>query len=121
MTIKDAIERIDSLMHNTYNNSEKVAWLSRLDYIVKKTIIDKHVGEVEFNGYNDNTPLDTELLVPEPYAEIYLRFLEAQMAYHNGEYLQYNNAIEMYNTALADYAAYYTSTHKPKASGRFLF
>lgn len=115
MKIIDAVNRIDSLKHNTYTNADKVAWLSRLDSMVKKLIIDTHerADEVIFTGYDDSTDLQTELLVPEPFDEVYLRWLEAQIDYHNGEYGKYNNAIAMYNTAYEAYRNDYNRTHMP--------
>lgn len=115
MTIIEAINRIDALKHNTYTQSDKVAWLSRLDSMVKKHIIDTHEGaeEVTFTGYDDSTDFSTELLVPAPYDEVYLRWMEAQIDYHNGEYKKYNNAILMYNTAYEGYQNYYNRTHMP--------
>ena len=124
MTIIEAINRIDNLIHNTYSQPEKVEWLSRLDSMVKKQIIDTHEGSgnVAFNGYNDSTPLDTVLLVPAPYDEVYPKWIEAQIHYYNGEYDKYNNAIIMFNTAFEAFAAYYNQNHMPINRGRrFLF
>lgn len=124
MKIIEAISTLDALKFNTYTQSDKVAWLSRLDSMVKKQIIDTHEGAeaVTFTGYDDNTNLDTELLVPVPYDEVYLRWLEAQIDYHNGEYDKYNNAIIMFNTAFEAYQSYYNASHRPVSRGRrFLF
>ena len=115
MKIIEAINRIDSLKHNTYTQNDKVAWLSRLDSMVKSLIIDTHEGDaVTFTGYDDKTDLNTELLVPAPFDEIYLRWLEAQIDYHNGEYDKYNNAILMYQTAYEGFQNHYNRTHMPK-------
>ena len=114
MKIIDAINRIDSLKHNTYTQADKVAWLSTLDGMVKSNIIDTHEGgEVTFNGYDDSTDLQTELLIAEPYTEVYLRWLEAQIDYYNGEYEKYNNSMDMFNTAYNGYKNYYNRTHMP--------
>ena len=115
MKIIEAINRIDALNHNTYSETEKVQWLSRVDWMVKKHVIDTHEGaeEVTFTGYDDMTDLKTELLVPAPHDELYLRWVEAQIHYHNGEYGKYNNAIDMFNTAYEDYKKYYNRTHMP--------
>ena len=115
MTIIEAISRVDALKHNTYTQTDKVQWLSRLDWMVKKHIIDTHEGaeEVSFTGYDDSTDLQTELLVPAPYDEVYLRWMEAQIDYHNGEYGKYNNSIEMFNTAYEGFQNYYNRTHMP--------
>ena len=116
MKIIEAINQIDSLKHNTFSQDNKVAWLSRLDSMVKKHIIDTHEGdEVTFTGYDSLTDLQkTELLIPAPYDEVYLRWMEAQIDYYNGEYEKYNNAIEMFNTAYEGYQNYYNRTHMPK-------
>lgn len=115
MKIIEAINRIDSLKHNTYTQNDKVAWLSRLDSLVKRLIIDTHEGgvNVTFTGYDDKTDLNTELLVPAPFDEMYLRWLEAQIDYHNGEYDKYNNAVLMYQTSYDGYANYYNRNHMP--------
>lgn len=124
MKIIEAINRIDDLIHNTYSQPNKVEWLSRLDTMVKKQIIDTHEGSenVSFTGYDAYTPLDTVLLVPAPYDDVYPKWIEAQIHYYNGEYDKYNNAIIMFNTAFESYAAYYNQNHKPVIRGRrFLF
>lgn len=115
MRIREAIDRIDSLKHNTYSNSDKIAWISRLDSMVKKQIIDSHEGadQVSFSAYDDSTDIGTELLVPEPFDEMYMRWLEAQIDYANGEYGKYNNSILMFNTSYEDYVNYYNRTHMP--------
>ena len=114
MKIIEAINEIDSLKHNTYSQDNKVSWLSRLDAMVKREIIDTHEGEVTFTGYDSLTDLQTELLIPAPYDEAYLRWLEAQIDYNNGEYDKYNNAIEMFETAFEGFRNYYNRTHMPK-------
>lgn len=124
MTIIEAINRIDSLIFNTYTQNDKMEWLSRLDSMVMRHIIDNHEGAegISFNGYTADAPVETVLLVPAPYDEMYLKWLEAQIHYHNGEYDKYNNAIVMYNTVFENYAAYYNRNHKPVQRGRrFLF
>jgi hypothetical protein len=115
MTIGEAIERIDSVKHNTYTNADKIRWLSDLDGTIKRLIIDTHEGfeDVPFEGYTDATELATELLVPAPFDLIYVRWLEAQIDYYNGEYGKYNNAVLMYNAEYEAYANDYNRTHKP--------
>lgn len=124
MTIHDAINSIDELMHNTYTQENKVTWLSRVDTMVKKLVIDTHEGgeDVSFSGYNEDTDLETVLLIPEPFDEAYLRWMEAQIHYHNGEYDKYNNAVVMFNTAFDAYKSDYTRNHMPlQSEKRFLF
>lgn len=115
MTILEAIHRLESAKPNSYDETEKISWLSVLDGVVKNNIIDTHEGtdKVVFNGYNEETPLDTVLIVPAPYDEVYIRWMEAQIDYSNGEYEKYNNSMQMFNTALTAYNNYYNRTHMP--------
>lgn len=117
MNIIETINLIDSIKPNTFGQPEKVRWLSQLDGRVKTELIDTHEGEeVEFNGYNDDTPLDTELLIPYPYDSVYIKWLEAQIDYANNEYGRYNNSISMFNAEFAAYARYYNRTVAPKGN-----
>ena len=118
MTIMDAIYRIDELKPNSYSQSEKIKWLSTLDGLVKSEIIDTHEGgeNIVFTPYNENTDLSTVLLIPAPYDDIYLRWLEAQIDYANGEYKKYNNTLVAYNDAYSLFQRYYNRTYMPKGS-----
>lgn len=115
MTIAEAISRLDALKHNTYSQSQKVAWLSRLDHMVQKHIIDTHEGgeRAAFTGYDANTDPQTVLLIPAPFDEAYLRWMEAQIDYHNGEYGKYNQSILMFNAEYSGYERHYNRNHMP--------
>lgn len=116
MTIMDALYRIDELKPNSYSQSEKIKWLSSLDGVIKSEIIDTHDGGegITFSGYGEDAALTTVLLVPAPYDDIYLKWLEAQIDYNNGEYGKYNNSLVAYNDAYDLYQKHYNRTHMPK-------
>lgn len=124
MTIYEIITRFDALTFNTYSQSEKVKWISSLDKMVHDNVIKTHQGgeQSQFDGYDDQTDIqNTQLLVSEPYDEMYLLWLESKVCYHNGEYDKYNNAIIQFNNTFNAYAAHYNRTNKPVPQGRFLF
>ena len=115
MTIIEAINKTDVLKPNNYTQTDKVKWLSSLDGIIKKEIIDTHEGgaDVNFSGYDDNTPIEQELLVPFPYDDIYIKWLESQIDYNNAEYGKYNNSSMAYNTAYSAFERYYNRHNMP--------
>lgn len=115
MTINEAITFIDNIKPNTFSLAEKIRWLSNLDGIIKHEIVDTHEGadEVVYEGYTEDTPLETELIAPHPYDEVYTRYLEAQIDYYNGENKRFNNSIALYNAAFINYKNWYNRTHKP--------
>ena len=126
MTIMNALYRIDELKPNSYSQSEKIKWLSTLDGIIKSEIIDTHEGGENKvfpeTGYPENIELNTELLVPYPYDDLYLKWLEAQIDYTNGEYGKYNNSRVAFNDAYTLFKKYYTRTHMPiSTQRRFMF
>ena len=118
MTILEAVHKIDTVKPNSYTQPEKVRWLSTLDGIIKSEIIDTHEGGegIVFEGYYDDTDLDTILLVPAPYDDIYVRWLEARIDYANGEIKKYNNSLTAYNDAYDLYARFYNRKHMPKGN-----
>lgn len=122
MKILEAINRIDSLKQNAYSQSDKLAWLSELDWDVFRNVTATHEDAqvTEFHGYDDDTDLQTELLIPAPYDKAYLLWLQAQIDYYNGEYERYNNAMDMFYEAFDGFRKYYNRTHMPK-SGKLKF
>jgi len=99
MTIREAIDRLDRLTPNQYDNEEKVRWLSELDGVAHREILTQLEGDVpEFSGYGTDCDMDgTELLIPWPYDEIYRWYLEMKIADANGEIARCNNAAAKYN------------------------
>lgn len=125
MTIAEVIAKVDALKPNTYAQEDKVDWLNNLDARVMSQIILTHERKDPcccFYGYDSTTDQETELLVPAPYDEMYLRWLEAMIDYHNSEDDRYNNAIILFNNAYEGFKTHYTRTHMPIRKGdRFIF
>lgn len=121
MTIQDAIARADSLKPNVYSQEDKIVWLNNLDLSVKIEILDTHEGSEDyedFSGYNSETPLTTELLVPAPYDEMYVLYLQAMIDAYNNEYDRYNEAMARFQAKYSDFADYYNRNHMPKGVKR---
>lgn len=114
MTILDAIHKLDTLKPNGYTQTQKIAWLSTLDGIVKREIINAYEGGemIPFEPYDENSGTQ-ELLIITPYDRVYIHWLEAQIDYANGETHRYQNSMAMYNEAYRDFARYYNRTHMP--------
>lgn len=124
MKIREAIDGIDELMHNAYSPEQKIEWLSKLEWIIKRQVIDTHVGgeDVSFSGFNSDTDLETELIAPAPWDEMYLLWLESKIHFANKEWVKYNNAAVAYNEHYKAFANWYNENHAPLGAGsRFLF
>lgn len=115
MKIIEAIQKIDEFKPNAYTNEHKIDWLSTIDRMVWLEVIKTHedAGEEEFEGYNQNTDTETELLVPAPFDELYLSWLESKIDYTNGEYGKYNNSAATFNADYSNFRNWYNRNHMP--------
>ena len=117
MTIQQAINQVDDLKPNYYSDEHKIRWLSRLDMQIRKEIIDSHEGAPEdpFPGYDENTDTEsTVMLVPEPYDELYIHWLAAQIDLNNAEYEKFNNSNALFSATYSAFANAYNRAHMPK-------
>ena len=114
MKVREAIAKLDSARPNTVDTAVKIGWLSTADHYVKKEIIDTHEGweNIDFSGY-ETGDLEAELLVPEPYCELYVYLMEARMQYNLGDMMRYSNAMSLYNQSIQEFARWYNATHMP--------
>lgn len=116
ITIGEAIATIDAIVPNTRTEDEKVQWLDTLDRMTKLDVFDTHEGcsDITFSGYDENTPLDTPLLIPKPYGtEIYKNYLELQIHLANKEFDRYNSASAQYSSHYDNFVKYWHCTHMP--------
>ena len=116
MTIQEALERIDTLKPNRYPTRQKVAWLSDLDGMVWREVLLEHEGHEcfgDFAGYDQETDLSTNLLVPEPYIDIYHHYLATQMDIANAESNKYAQDMQLFNSSWTTFGDYWTRTHMP--------
>ena len=121
MTIMDAIAQADALAPgNSFPEEMKVAWLSDLDGRVKEEIIDLHEGgkDIPFCGYSPDTPGDKELLVNEPYSELYIPYLLSKMDLYQDEITRYNNHTAVFLSLYNGYADKYNRTVTPLQKNR---
>lgn len=97
MTIAQAVSQLDELTPNPFSREEKLLWLSRAEAAVCRI-----AGEA-LPSFTADTDPDTPLFAPEPYDELYLRYLQAQVCLEQGEIGRCNNAMALYNNALAQF------------------
>lgn len=105
MTVKEAIERADSLRLNSISDEQKAAWIIALDGQVAEMF---HTEPPANNWPTE----DRELLIPFPYDEVYQLYLICKIDYYNQDMKLYANDMEMYTAALAEAQAWYRRTHR---------
>lgn len=118
MTVAEAIFQADKLKPNAYDQTEKVRWLSELDGQIAREILGRSGGP-GLGGYDPEEP-EAELIADGAYADLYIKYLCAQIDYHNGEWTRYNNSAAMFQAAWDAYAAYMRRTFLPKPGAKIL-
>lgn len=101
MTVAEALLQIDALMPNAYSDAQKRRWLSEIEGIVADEIFSAMGG---FSPYTEDDG-EKELAVPEPYCDLYLKYMQAQMEFYHGDFERYNNAMAMFNVLYSAFAA----------------
>lgn len=122
MTVREAIDRADTLRPNMVSESEKRVWLAQLDGAMRRQIHGQHeqAEGAGAAGADKNQEDGTVLLAQEPYTGIYPYWLMAQIDLALGELTRYNNDMMLYNMALTEYAVDYKRSHLPVKRGQFM-
>ena len=114
MTINEAISLVDTLKPNQIPDEIKVRWISILEgKIINEIILTHELADiVDFNGYTIDD-MDTELLVPDTYSDVYVFYIEAMIDQTNNEGARYASSMNCFNNAWQEYANYYNKNNKP--------
>ena len=91
--------------------AQKRRWLYEVEALAAEEIFHTTVSPFSEVG-------SEPLLAPAAYADLYLKFLEAQMHFHNGDFARYNNAMSLFSSLYAACAASRTRAELPDAGAR---
>ena len=124
MKVSDMVAHVDKLKPNRFSLDEKYRWLTDIDGMIVRELIETHENSPlhgEFAGYIPGRDDDKDLIVPAPYDSLYRWYLESQIDLANMEIGKYNNAKNLFNQAYLTYTDHYNRTHMPKQRGGFRF
>jgi hypothetical protein len=126
VTLDEAIFLTDEMKPNQIDRARKIEWLSRLDKLIYREIILRHIQpeaqRPECPHYTPDTPPDTELLAKAPHDEIYRFYLETHIDLANQEYGKYNNSAALFSAAWGRMArAYHRENESAEGSPRLKF
>ena len=124
MTIRQALTQVEQVKPNAVPDEVLVQWLNEVDQTIFKELVKTHEygTELVFGGYDrtDESGADSVvLLAPEPYSQLYVYYLCAQIDMQNQEFDLYQNNAALYNKAYSDYASYYNRQIMPASEAKF--
>lgn len=106
------IAQVDALTPNQYNKEQKLNWLEQLDNKIDVELRQTHIipcGKDLENPYED---------------DLYINWLQAQIAFQNAEIPKYNQQITLFNSYYAQFEALVNRKYFPKqpcGGNRFKF
>lgn len=142
MTVAGLIESYNNERPNQIADNLKINWLRKCERMIINEILISHEHNLEdertinlsvagstlkidsggtFEQHIDGFDMDTTLLVPEPYDDLYIHYLDQRIAYNNNDSKRYNIASTMFNNALLTYQQYCNRTWKTKKRTGKLF
>ena len=118
MTAAQIIQRFDDDRKNGFADDRKLKWLEDIERQAVEEIILTHelpeeLKETDFGTYFDTFGMDTEMLVPAPWDELYIHFLDMKIAWSQREAKSINMATTNFNDAYNAYAGWYNRHNMP--------
>lgn len=141
-TVAQIIEQYNAERPNQTEDSVKVLWLRKCEQMLINEIYVQHEHDLEdeskmsfkvvgstlwitrggsFTDHISNFDMDSKLLVPEPYDDLYLHYIDQKIAYLNNDKARFNTASTMFNNALLTYQQYFNRTYQTKKVEKKLF
>lgn len=117
-TIREVIERVDRIKINDFPEEVKLGWISALDGKVAVQVYLLDVLETSRFAYRYPADLQSQPLIDFPYDDLYDLWLQAKIDFANGEFSQYQNAMEMFNSHYYDFVQWVASTYDPAQGGK---
>lgn len=112
MTVKEAIDKTDAMLPNVCPYAKKASWLYELDkrteaeFFSYFTDNERHVG----GGYGGNP--DRELLIADPFSEVYTYFLALKTALSEGDTGAYSDYSQLFAASYLSFKNHYSRCHK---------
>ena len=114
MTIQDVLNEVDELKPNQYKAGTKIAWISKLE----KKVYNDVITRVGYDGpepyYDNETDLDTTLIVPDAYGDLYVAYVSSMIDYYNAETERYENSRIMFNSMYDEFLGWYFAKYRQK-------
>ena len=105
MKLAEAVERAKAEKPNAYSDETLATWVSQIEKTAQVEIMGTDPADaVEYSWKKDG---EADLLIPEPYDDLYVYYLKAMIDYNNKEFTSYNYNTQMFNTMYSAFAGWY--------------
>ena len=116
MTIQEVLDQTDAMRPNMMPREMKIRFLQELDQLIYREILLKHQHTEEeevLPEYGADVDEGTALLVPDPYSDVYPKYLLTQIDRQNQEDGRYNVDRAQFENAYDTMSDWWTREHMP--------
>lgn len=118
VTVAEMIGRVRELYPCEVKDDVQKEWLRQLDEQIQDEVIDthelpEHYEPPDFDAYD----METELIVPEIHAELYVAYLRMKMAMVHADKDEYEINSTKFNNSYITYQQHYNRKHRPLRKG----
>lgn len=116
MTVTEAILEVSNVKPHKYNDATLTRWLSELDGKVWEDLYANYPDAPDKPSlpYDAVGSTPVSLLIPFPHEDVYIKYLCAQIDFHNAEFERYNNDMLMFNAQYQAFVDAFTRSHMPE-------
>ena len=114
MTITESILQTDAIRPNSIDEDVKTTLLNQLDNRIRANIW--LCGPNDFMKYKWPEDKDRELIVQEPFDDLYVHFLCSRIDYMTENYESYQNTHAMFETKIREYTRWFAENYEPALS-----
>lgn len=126
MTVAGMLEQYNMERPNSIEDSVKKEFLRKCEANIIDNVIllyEPAVGErtqEEWQEHLDTFDYDTELLLGEPYDDIYIYFIDQRICLNNNDKARYNVATRLFDNMFLAYKQKYNREHYPRQTRKML-
>lgn len=126
MTVAGMLEQYNMERPNSIEDSVKKEFLRKCEANIIDNVIllyEPAVGErtaEEWQEHLDTFDYDTELLLKEPYDDIYIYFIDQRICMNNNDKARYNAASRLFDNMFLAYKQKYNREHYPRQTRKML-
>ena len=116
MNIQQALDMADNMLPNMMPRPMKIAFLTEIEQMIHNEIVLKHEHTEEqevMPAYTENTDPGTELVIPDPYSNLYYYYIMAKIDEQNLEFDKFNAHWGLFENKYDTMSDWYTRNHMP--------
>lgn len=102
---------------SSFDDEILIRWLSELEYTAVDEVFLTHRDvpsrAATFGGYSFLNDRNTELLIPEPFSQVYTDYLSMKSDISVCDIQRYNNSAAIFFNSYSSFADWYNRRHRP--------